>query len=42
MKNSKKGKKGNVFSFMKKAFLEGDLDFLFSFLDTEIYYINRL
>ena len=25
MKNSKKGKNSNVFSFLKKAFLEGDL-----------------
>lgn len=32
MKNSKKGKKGNVFSFMKKAFLEGDLKTRLSFL----------
>ena len=32
MKNSKKGQKDNVFSFMKKAFLEGDLKTRLSFL----------
>ena len=32
MKNSKKGQNSNVFSFMKKAFLEGDLKTRLSFL----------
>ena len=32
MKNSKKGKNSNVFSFLKKAFLEGDLKTRLSFL----------